>query len=334
MSSRDGLILAGDVGGTKTAISLAVCDGDELRTLRDRTYPSREHASLEEILEHFLKEEKGPAPGRVCIGVAGAVVHGRSRTTNLPWEVSEEGLMRATGATRARLLNDLEAAAFGMLHLPEDDLVTLHAGAGGGVARGNVAVIAAGTGLGEAVLYFDGERHHPMATEGGHADFAPRSDREIELLRFLREKLGGRVSYERVLSGPGLFDVYGFLRETSGAAEPDWLGERIAEGDPSAAVSSAGLAGEDPVCVEALELFASLYGAEAGNMALRCLALGGVFVGGGIAPRILPVLQDGSFAHAFTDKGRFAHLLEGIPVKVSRNLQAPIIGCARYAQRL
>jgi glucokinase len=332
MSSQD-RILAGDVGGTKTVMRLFEQRGEELQAAEEQIYRSRDHASLAEIVEAFLADVGGAAPERVCVGVAGPVIDGRVRTTNLPWEIGEEGLAAAAGAAKAKLLNDLEAAAYGMLFLPEQDVVVLNRGSRP-PGRGNIAVIAAGTGLGQAILYWDGEQHHPIATEGGHGSFAPQSDREIGLLRFLREKQNGHVSWERVVSGPGLYDVYRYLREASGEPEPDWLSARCRDDDPSAAVSEAGLQGEDAVCREAVELFASLYGAEAGNMALHCMALGGVYIGGGIAPKLLPVLQDGTFVRSFVDKGRFSELLEGIPVLVSTNVQAPIIGCARYALRI
>jgi glucokinase len=325
------MLLAADIGGTKTVVALFEPEGEALLPVRDATYPSREHRTFEGILDDFLGAQP-PELDAACFGVAGAVVDGHVHTTNLPWELRESDLAKRLGAP-VKLLNDLEAAAYGMLFLAQDELVVLNRGSRPR-GRGNIAVIAAGTGLGEALLVFDGERHHPVATEGGHASLAPRSEREIALLRHLREKFAGHVSWERVLSGPGLFNVYHFLRSESGAPEPRWLAERIAAGDPGRAVSEAGLAGEDPVCAETLELFASLYGAEAGNMALRVLAVGGVFVGGGIAPRIRSVLEGGAFMEAFCDKGRFRGFNEGIPVALATNPRAPLIGAARYAQRL
>jgi glucokinase len=188
--------------------------------------------------------------------------------------------------------------------------------------------------LGEAMLVWDGVHHHPVASEGGHADFAPRTDQEVELLLYLRRQFNGHVSYERVLTGPGLHNIYNFLRDTAYAPEPAWLAERLATGDASAAIAEIGLAGGAPLCVAALDLFAAAYGAEAGNMALRCLAIGGVFIGGGIAPKILPALRRGQFIRAFTNKGRFAELLQSIPVHVALNPRAPLLGAARYALRL
>jgi glucokinase len=230
-------------------------------------------------------------------------------------------------APAAKLLNDVEAAAFGMLDLREDEFVVINRGV---PTRGNIAVIAAGTGLGESILAWDGRRYLPMPSEGGHADFAPRTDREIELLRFLRAEFG-RVSYERVVSGPGVYHIYRYLLHAGGAKEPAWLRDQLAADDASAVVTRLGLAKEHPLCVEALDSFVSLYGAEAGNLALKAYAIGGVFVGGGIAPKIIDKLKDGAFMSGFADKGRYRDWLEAIPVKVVTNRRAPLLGAARYA---
>jgi glucokinase len=326
------MILAGDIGATKTLLALFDDAGGTLELQRDATFPSPESASLEAILARFLGGT--PTPVRVaCFGVPGVVTDGHCETTNLPWTLDERNLAQHIGATRVKLLNDLEAAAYGMLHLQPQELAPLNKGAHSG-HRGNIAVIAAGTGLGEAMLIWDGSEHLPVATEGGHADFAPRTDRELDLQRYLRSKFDGHVSYERVLTGPGLHNVYNFLRDSNFAPEPAWLAEELIAGDPSAIIAENGLAGGDPLCVEALDLFVEAYGAEAGNMALRCLAVGGVFLGGGIAPKLLPALCSGRFMQAFTAKGRFAELLHRIPVNVALNPRAPLLGAARYALRL
>jgi glucokinase len=328
------MIVAGDVGGTKTVVALFDEAGGGLRLVRDATFPSQGHGSLEEILAKFLEAEKGLALRAGCFGVAGAVIDGRSQTTNLPWHLDEQELARAVRARQVRLLNDLEAAAYGMLHLEADELVPLNPGAGPR-RKGNVAVIAAGTGLGEAILFWDGQQHHPLASEGGHCDFAPRTDQEIELLRYLRARFDGHVSYERILSGPGLYNVFCFLRDSGAHAQTPALAERLqAGGDPSATVTELGLSGQDPLCAATLDLFCELYGAEAGNLALKCVSVGGVFVGGGIAPKILPALRKGGFLQAFTDKGRFRHLLEGLEVNVALNPRAPLLGAAHYAARM
>jgi glucokinase len=244
--------------------------------------------------------------------------------------LDELTLEKALQVPRVKLLNDLEAAAYGMLHLDQADLCLLQPGL---KRQGNIAVIAAGTGLGQAILYWDGERHHPIASEGGHANFAPQTDLEVDVLNYLRKEYG-HVSCERLLSGPGLFNLYRFLRDSGYATEPDWLRQRIAQGDPGTVISQIGLAGEHPLCTRALDLFCSMYGAEAGNLALKAFAVGGVYVGGGIAPKILSRLQDGAFIHAFTDKGRLSDLMRSIEVKVALNPRAPLIGAAHYALRL
>jgi glucokinase len=324
------MILAGDIGGTKTVIGLFEQAGDRLQAMREETFPSKSYATLEAILDRFLGGGSRPALRSACFGVAGPVIEGKSKITNLPWELDQPTLEKALQIPRVKLLNDLEAAAYGMLHLDPTDVVLLQPGL---KRRGNIAVIAAGTGLGQAILYWDGAHHHPIASEGGHADFAPHTDFEIELLIYLRREFG-RVSCERLLSGPGLFNIYRFLRDSGYATEPEWLRQRIAQGDPGAVISQIGLAGEHPLCTRALDLFISVYGAEAGNLALRALAVGGVYVAGGIAPKILRRLQDGAFIHTFTDKGRLSDLMRSIEVKVAMNPRAPLIGAAHFALRL
>lgn len=326
------MILAGDIGGTKTLLALFDDARGTLELQRDATFPSQESASLEAILTRFLGSTPTPLRG-ACFGVPGVVTDGHCETTNLPWTLDERDLAQHIGAPRVKLLNDLEAAAYGMLHLQPGDLTALNKGAPPS-RGGNIAVLAAGTGLGEAMLIWDGSHYLPVATEGGHADFAPRTDQELELQRYLRRKFGNHVSYERVLTGPGLHNVYNFLRDSNFAPEPTWLAEELSTGDPSAIIAENGLARRDPLCVEALNLFVAAYGAEAGNMALRCLAVGGVFIGGGIAPKLLPALRSSRFMEAFTAKGRFAELLHSIPVNVALNARAPLIGAARYALRL
>lgn len=325
------MILAGDVGGTKTVVALYEARAGGLAPVREARFASADFGALEDILARFLRESPGARIDAACFGIAGPVIDGRAQTTNLPWKLDERDLERAVGARRVKLLNDLEAAAYGMLELRQDERAVLNPGRAAS-RPGNAAVVAAGTGLGEAMLVWDGERHRAVASEGGHADWAPRTDEEIELLLFLRAEFG-RVSTERVLAGPGLHNIYRFLRRKSAEAEPDWLRERIAGGDPSAVVSQTGLEGRDPVCARTLEMFAAIYGAEAGNVALQCVATQ-VFIGGGIAPKILPALQSRAFLDAFADKGRFRDLLAGIPVAVSLNPRTPLVGAATYATRL
>jgi glucokinase len=327
------MIVAGDVGGTKTALALFEIDGALLLPVRDAVYPSQEHGSLEEILAAFLSGGPAASLAAGCFGLPGAVLDGKVATTNLPWTVEETRLAAALKVPRVKLLNDLEATAYGMLHLRSEELAPLNPKAGPR-RNGQVAVLAAGTGLGEAMLCWDGQHYHPIASEGGHVDFAPRNDREIDLLRYLRQRFG-HVSYERILSGPGFYNLFCFLRDSGAGSPTPALAQALAGAeDPSAVVSTFGLSGQDALAAATLDLFCELYGAEAGNLALKCLAVGGVFIGGGIAPKILKALQGSAFMRGFADKGRFRPLLESIPVQVSLNPGAGLLGAAHYAARL
>src|SRR5437660_6403272 len=274
--------------------------------VREATVPSREFDSLEAIVQRFLAAGPRADIRAACVGIAAPVVDGRGVTPNLPWVVDERRLAAAIPAPRVRLLNDLEATAHGIWALGEDELVSLQPGA---LRSGNLAVIAAGTGLGEAIVVIDGGRRTVIATEGGHADFGPRGELEEDLLRYLRKEFG-RVSCERVLSGPGLVNVYRFLRDTGVAKESPQTAALMREGDPAAVVGELGMRGSDRLCEMALGILGSVYGAEAGNLALKALALGGVVVAGGIAPRLMPLLRAGAFGSAFRDKGRLSPLTE------------------------
>jgi glucokinase len=324
------MILAGDIGGTSTRLALFEArDGRSLPVI-EQTYPSRKYSGLDEIAAAFVAEHRGKVE-RACFGIAGPVRQGRVVTPNLPWVVDSGTLARELGLQTVRLLNDLEANAYGIAALEAGDFVTLNAGAQG--ATGNCAVISVGTGLGEAGLYWDGKTHQPFACEGGHADFSPRDELECEFLHHLRAKFkeSEHVSYERVLSGPGLREIYEFLRDVKGGQEPAWLREAMGRGDPSAAISSAGLEGRCELCVKALDRFVSFYGAEAGNLALKTMAIGGVYVGGGIAPRIIGKLQGPLFMVAFTAKGRMRPLMQAMPVRVIMKETTALLGAARAA---
>jgi glucokinase len=327
MAHRD-LVLAGDIGGTKTHLALFSVHGDKLHAESLRTFPSKRYSGLVPVLQEFLAGDPRRADG-ACFGIAGPVVDGKVKTPNLPWMVDTAELRRALKLDSVTLLNDLEAGAYGIFTLDNDEFCSLNEGTMR--QSGNKALIAAGTGLGQAILHDDGRHFHPLASEGGHADFAPRNDLEIDLLRYLIGRFS-HVSYERVLSGPGLFNIYRFFKESRGLEEPSWLTERFAGADdPSAVVSKAALAGEAEICVKTLALFVSIYGAEAGNLALRAKSVRGLYVGGGIAPKILTKLKDGDFMRAFVDKGRYADLLAAIPVQVVLNDQAALRGAAYYA---
>ena len=322
------MIVAGDIGGTNARLALFDVQAGRLLLIKEAVYKSRSAPDLETIARRFV-EEMRPAATAAALGVAGPVKEGRIETPNLPWVVDSRRLADILGVPKVTLLNDLKANAYGLRHLGPTDFAVIQAGSH--EAAGNQAILSAGTGLGSAGLYWDGQRHRPFATEGGHADFAPRNQLEAELMEDIaREK--GRVSAERILSGNGLVRVYKFLRARSGVPEPPELAARLAREDPAAVISRLGLDEAEPVCVKALELFVTVYGAEAGNVALRMLATGGVFLGGGIAPKNLPALQrKGLFMNAFLDKGRMRPLLETIPVLVVLNDRAALWGAAHCA---
>jgi glucokinase len=320
------MILAGDVGGTKTSLALYRREARGLLRNRMATYGSREHAGLDPILRDFLGE--GAPVGSACIGVAGPVEGGRCKLTNLDWEVDEASLRRTLGVREAYLVNDLQATASSLPFLQESDRAMIQEGEAD--PRGNMAVLAAGTGLGQGFLVGSGAGYIPLASEGGHVDFAPRDEREMRLHAFLRAK-HGRVSVERVLSGPGLHDVYRFLREGEGMAEEPDIAAEVAGREPQRAIVCYGLAGGQGACAETLRIFCSLCGAAAGNLALQYLATGGVYLGGGIAPAILPALRRGEFLSAFLDKGRMRNLLSRVPVVVILDPAAPLLGAAQFA---
>ncbi len=322
-------VIAGDIGGSKTRLAIVEVEGVKARIEREAEYPSRGFASFDALLTEFLGGK--PVPQHAAFGIAGPV-HGRAvHTTNLPWYIEADNLQRRFGFKNCTLLNDLEATACGLPALPAEDLLTLQHGALD--ARGNAAIIAAGTGLGEAGLYWDGQRHHPYATEGGHTSFSPQSELEIALLQHLQRRYG-HVSWERVVSGMGLVDLHEFLRGYRRSSIPPSLAEEMRTGDAAAAISFEALRGSDDICVETLECFVRLYGAEAGNLALKTMSRGGLYLGGGIAPKILPLLQRGTFIEAFLSKGRMRPLLEAMPVRVILNDRAALYGAALSASRL
>jgi glucokinase len=311
------VILGGDVGGTKT--NLALCD-DAGAVVREATFAAKDFDSLEAIAATFVG---GESITSACFGVAGPVDRGVAKITNMPWTIRADALSKELRGARVTLINDLQATALGALVIPASSFAVLQAGAI--PDRGTISVIAPGTGLGEATLYHDNTTYRALPSEGGHADFAPSTDEELELWRYLRGKYGEHVSTERILSGNGIADLYGFL--SRGAPQPKW------QGDPNAAIAEAGLAGSDPVAVRALELFAEILGAEAGNIALRSLATGGVVIGGGIPPKILPVLQRAALLERFAAKGRFASWLRALSVRVILDPKAALLGAAFYATK-
>jgi glucokinase len=324
-------LLAGDIGGTKT--TLAVYARDEsgpLAVVRDGTFRSRDYAGLEDVVGEFLAGG-GEKIAAAAFGIAGPVIDGAVTTTNLPWHVEARSLAAAIGCPRVRLLNDLESTAYGALHLPATEIRTLQEGK---ERRGHRAVIAAGTGLGQAILVRDGDRFLPCASEGGHADFGPTNAIETELLAFLRGRFSDHVSWERVLSGPGLRNVYDFLVEGLGRPVDASVRERMKTEDPSAVIGEAAVAGRSATCVEAVDLFLAAYGGQAGNVALAYMAVGGVYVGGGIITRLLPRVGASPFLARFRAKGRYAGYLADIPVRVILNPRTSELGAAHAAADL
>ena len=321
------MILAGDVGGTKVHLALFDFTDGDLKHTRDQVFPAKQYAVLEEIVKEFVVSEKVTA---ACFGVPGPVRDGRLRLTNLPWTLDSRELARDLGIDYVFLINDLQANGYGIAELGADQIYTLSEGDTS--QMGNRGLISAGTGLGEAFLVWDGRDYVPYPSEGGHSDYAPRNEDEIELLRFLRQKYNGRISFERVVSGMGLTNVYEFLRDGKGLEEPVWLAERMRQEDPNAVITESALKAKSQLCEKTLDMFVSAYGAEAGNLALKVLSVGGLYVGGGIAPRILEKLKDGTFLKAFTDKGRLSQLLVNMPVRVILESRTALIGAAAYAE--
>jgi glucokinase len=322
------MILAGDIGGTNARIALFEVEKRRLKCIYEHVYPTHEHPNLESAVATFIGEYR-VKPEAACFGIAGPVSGGRrAQMPNLRWVVEADNLEREIGIESVTLVNDLEANAYGVSALEASDFSSLNEGRAD--ASGNQGVIAAGTGLGEAGLYWDGKTHRPFACEGGHVDFGPGDELQTELLVYLRHEFG-HVSWERVIAGPGLFNVYRFLRDTHRGEEPAWLKEELAHDDPSVHIARLGLENKSELCVRALDVFVSMYGAEAGNLALKLMATGGIFIGGGIAPKILRKLQGGAFIAAFVRKGRSEHLLRQIPVRVILNDKSALLGAARAA---
>ena len=321
-------VLVGDVGGTKCL--LAICD-PRGQVLTEQRFESKAFPEFHLLAQAFLASA-GHAPERACFAVAGPVVDDRCRATNLPWVIDARVLEAQLEIPKVKLVNDFYAQALAVLELPPDDIVEIHAGKS--VGHGPVAIAGAGTGLGEAFLFHSGSRYEVISSEGGHVDFAPTSERQIELLRYLREKIGGRVSYERILSGVGLANIYTFLRDRGYGKERPEVGQAMANEDPAAVITRFGLKGEDGLADTTIDLFCEIYGQEAGNLALKILATGGVYLCGGVTQHILPRLTDGPFQRAYVDKGRLSPVVKGIPVRVVTNPRSGLVGAAVAATRL
>jgi glucokinase len=323
------MLLAGDIGGTKTNLAIFSMK-DELRTpLKEGTFPSARYASLAELIREFLADTTFPIE-RACFGVPGPVMDGKAKTTNLPWMLEEEQLQNELGIPSVCLLNDLMAMAHAVPLLEAADLATLNVGEP--EVHETMAVIAPGTGLGEAFLTWGGNYYYAHPSEGGHTDFAPTDTLEIGLLRYLLDRFE-HVSYEQVCSGIGLPHIYAYLKETQQFTELAWVTEKLAtvvDGNPVIFQAAMAEAEQSPLCVATLKMFAAILGAEAGNLALKVLATGGIYLGGGIPPRILTFLQDGGFMRAFVNKGRFSTLLSHIPVHVILNPKVALLGAAYH----
>lgn len=318
------MILAGDIGGTNTRLAIF----EENAIIAEQRFSSQKYQSLEEIVRIFLEAQKKEIKS-ACFGVAGPVVNGKCKATNLPWIIDVSNLRKVCKVSSVSLLNDLETKAYGIRVLKKEELFVLQAGK---KQSGNQALIAAGTGLGEAGLYWDGKEYHPFACEGGHTDFAPRNDLEIELLIYLQKKFQ-HVSYERLVSGPGIPLLYQFLIETGREQRSLEIEEAMRTKSAPLVISEWALKHKDPGCLRAIEWFLSIYGAEAGNLALKLLSLGGMYIGGGIAPNLIQQMKEGEFLSSFRNKGRFQPLLESIPIYVILNDDASLLGAAYFARR-
>ena len=321
------MILAGEIGATRTRLAAYDTEGNRLNRVVEKTYPSHDYRSLPQILPQFTRSEGIPVHS-ACFGAAGPVRHGRTKISNLDWIIDAKELAAQLRLPSVGLLNDLEAYAYGIDALDSKDFITISPGSE--TAEGNRAVISAKTGLGMAGLYWDGFRHHPFACEGGHADFAPRDALQIELLAY-SQKAYGRVSTERILSGPGIHHIYTFLRDAKKVEEPSWLGEQLATApDPSSLISELAMEGKAAICEQTMSLFVSVFGAEAGNCALRYMTTGGIYIAGVIAAKIAPKMQDPIFMQSFLDKGRMESILNDMPVQIIVNDDCGLIGAARY----
>ena len=321
------MILAGEIGATRTRLAAFETEGSRLKLVVEKNYLSHEHAGLSEIISAFIKTE-GIAVHRACFGVAGPVRRGRSKISNLTWVIDSRDLAKQLKLESVGMINDLEAFAYGIDGLESKDFVTLNQGSED--AEGNRAVISARTGLGVAGMYWDGFRHHPFGCEGGHSDFAPRNELEMTLLMYLQKKYG-RISCERLLSGPGIKNIYDFLRDTRTAEEPSWLKDQMAAAlDAPALITQLASEGKASICDQTMSIFASIYGAETGNVALNFMSTGGIYIGGSVAAKNVPRMKDPVFMQSFLDKGRMTPLMKEIPVSIVLNDDSGLIGAARY----
>lgn len=322
------MILAGDVGGTKVRLALFEERGG-ITCIDEEKFASRDFPDLSSLLKTFLSHEHRKKIAAACFGIAGPVKNGVCKATNLPWEISAKKLQEDMNIPRVDLINDLEANAWGLRSLTPEEFYTVNVGED---VKANRALISPGTGLGEAGIYWDGKTHRPFACEGGHCDFGPTNDEEIELWKYLRRQ-HDHVSYERILSGPGLYQVYRFLIDVKLEKEEPALAALMRAGEPQKVITEKGASGESKVCARTCSLFVKLLGGEAGNLALKLLAYGGVYIGGGIAPHLIPFFKGDAMMNAFINKGRLGSVLAKIPIKVVLNEKTALLGAANFAQQ-
>jgi glucokinase len=327
------MILVGDVGGTKTRFALYETSGGQLVRKEVKRYDSASASSFQELAKKFLSETGADGVETACFGVPGPVQKGHVQITNLPWTLSESDLKRDLNIPRVRLVNDLVAFTAAIPFFSRSDLAVLHEGKKERETS-LACVLAPGTGLGMAFLHMIDAVPHPLASEGGHANFAPNNDLEIELLKFLKREFPVSVSYERLLCGPGLLNIYRFLRDTGFAKESSGVAERMKTELPAAVISNLATQKSDALCEKALDMFIAILGAHAGNLVLTFLATGGVYLGGGIAPKILEKLQDGTIVKSYLEKQRWSEVVDATPLYVIKDDQAALLGAAVLAKRL
>lgn len=324
-------VVAGDIGGTKSAMGCFSTEKGPCAPVHEQVYRTNDWKSFRDLIADFIKQVNC-RPAAACFGIPGPIADRRAEVTvNVRWPIDARDLSDLFGHDRIDLINDIQAMAFGVLVAPEAGFATINEGEPEPVA--NRGLVAAGTGLGHAMLVHDRGHWIAVASEAGHADFSPNSEIEVDLLRYLWD-IYGRISKERVLSGPGLYHIYQFLRDTGRAAEPDWLAREMESGDPGAIISKHGLDDDEPLCARALDLFVQIYGAQAGDYALTTMSRGGIYLGGGIAPKILPRLKRAEFMNGFTNKGRLSELIKQIPVKVILETRIPLWGAASRAMEI
>lgn len=320
------IILAGDIGGTKANMMLSRFEAGKMQTIKETRYVSKDYHSFTDILSNFLEAQA--IPDSICFSVAGPVIEGNVKFTNLSWNINSDEISKQVGGRPVAIINDLEATAYGLAALKEDELSILYKGSND--TPGNIAILAAGTGLGEAGLFFDGKQYHPFATEGGHSDFAPRNERDMDVLVFLLKR-HQRVSWERLLSGNGIYAIWQFLTEVEKKDTPAWLLQQMENTDPAPIISKAAMEGTCPVCIEAIEMFNRYLAIEAVNLILKLKATGGLYLAGGIAAKLISLIKPNTWREEFSKSGRMGQLLKEVSVYVVQNEKAPLLGASYFA---